>query len=316
MEKPTDVPLQANQELVERIQAASKVMRITDKDVCDRLKLLGIIWTEDDALDLLLSETTTEEDALKVFAGIPIARFRAGWALLKGRKTETQGDPTGEKSESILKALRPVDQWSDEDLVNAYDQNCSTKIFAELRERSKNRRFVAFDDENGRCSKEVTLQLLRMARRQPIGTTWADDQFGQFHPATGKTYHIYPAGEFPMPLVEECPLHDDIILVDGYCEKCMESWKGVTHPDRILARLTKPYVGDSWQNAMWISDLIKKLKACVGNSNLNDNPLFSVKKAVIDYRELKEENRLPVLTRKLSQTRHGKSDPFHVHREY
>ena len=307
MEKPTDVPLQANQELVERIQAASKVMRITDKDVCDRLKLLGIIWTEDDALDLLLSETTTEEDALKVFAGIPIARFRAGWALLKGRKTETQGDPTGEQSEGILKLLRPVDQWSDEDLINAYDQNCSTKIFTELRERSKNRRFVAFD-ENGRCNKKITLQLLRITRRQPIGETWQGDD--------GLVLKIYPAGEFPMPLVEECPFHEDIILVDGYCEKCMESWKGVTHPDRILARLAKPYVGDSWQNAMWISDLIKKLKTCVGNNNLNDNPLFSVKKAVLDYRELKEENRLPVLTRKLSQTRHGKSDPFHVHREY
>jgi hypothetical protein len=79
-----------------------------------------------------LSETTTEQDAEKVFAGIPIARFRAGWALLKGRKTETQGDPIGEKSEGILKLLRPVDQWSDEDLINTYDQNYSTKIFTEL----------------------------------------------------------------------------------------------------------------------------------------------------------------------------------------
>ena len=46
-------------------------MRITDKDVCDRLKLLGINWTEEDALDLLLSGTTTEQDAEK-FLQAPI----------------------------------------------------------------------------------------------------------------------------------------------------------------------------------------------------------------------------------------------------
>jgi len=152
MEKPTAVPPQVNPELVEKVQAASKVMHLTDKDLCECLKLLGINWVEEDALDLLLSETTTEQDAEKIFTGtrahVPIARFRAGWAILKGKKTEPQGNHIGESPVDILKHLRPVDQWSDEDLINSYDQNCSTKIFTELRERSKNRRFVAFD-ENG-----------------------------------------------------------------------------------------------------------------------------------------------------------------------
>ena len=53
----------------------------------------------------MLSGTTTERDAEKVFAGILIARFRAGWVILKGKNTGTQGNPIGESPVDILKHM-------------------------------------------------------------------------------------------------------------------------------------------------------------------------------------------------------------------
>lgn len=284
--------------LQKRAEHAGLVMKIKPAEVLSLLAEMGI-EEDEDGLYLLQSETTKEDDAKPVFVdrgGVPIAKFRLGWAVLKGENKETAA-----KSET---AKRPVTQWSDEDVIKAYGPDAPINVIAEVKKRGDDKRFIVFFPDGG-VDVETTVTLLRLARRQVIPETYQ---------VKGNLVRVYRVGEFPTVKFEECPLHGETLLVDGYCDKCKMSWKDIEGDLRIRIRVAKmaiPTLGDDYEKRM---ELFEKLGK--GNNHellpqiLNSAPVNML------FAELKADGKLPILTRRTSSSMSGNGDPFFVHRTY
>jgi hypothetical protein len=269
--------------LKSRVDEAAEIMRIKPARVVSLLAELGV--DQDEAgVTLLAAETTKEEDAKPIFVdkgGVPVAKFRLGWAILKG---ETKA--TAAKSET---SKRPVTQWSDEDVVAMYGPDAQITIIAEMKKRGDDRRFIVFN-KDGNVDVETTVTLLRLSRRQAIPDTYQ---------VKGELVRVYRVGEFPMVKFEECPLHGEVLLVDGYCDKCKMSWTKVSDDTRVLVRVAKMAI------PTFADDVEKRLSL-----------IFSAGQVKMLYDELRQDGKLPILTRRTSSSRNGSADPFFVHRTY
>jgi len=313
-----------NSVLSTRVDQAAKVMKVDPKIVWERLAILGID-KDDESLMLLESDLTQEGDARRVFVevngverigddnpiSIPIVRFKAGWSILKG-KAKSADDVASRINpdaslEAILNAMKAPSQMKDEELLKKYGQNASTEIIDELNRRCNGRAFIVFSsvaqgiaqaaDSCTDCciDIEATIKLLRIARRQETPSTY---KLGE------KIVRVYRLGEFPMSYVEECPIYSDIVLAADYCERCMESWDGISYEDRIVTRVAKDMGAIDVSSLAKVHELITKLKA------EGSKFLLSIPAVALRYEELKEDNKLPNLRRKFSSSR-GKSDPFY-----
>lgn len=132
--------------LQDRISQAAKVMKITEDQLWEHLSDLGINQKDDDALALLEAETTREGDARKVFCEnavapyVPVARFLAGWAILKGRNYQVGVDMASGPDKSvvtIIESLRPINSLKDKELIEKYGPDASTEIYDELNRRDR-----------------------------------------------------------------------------------------------------------------------------------------------------------------------------------
>ena len=293
----------------QRISQAAKIMGITVIELWVFLNALGIENSAEGQM-LLEAETTQEGDARAVMVegkGLPkvmekvpnlvkIARFKAGWASLKEGKGETSPKSCGSDMASLIDTIKRIEQRSNEELLEMYKPE-ATEVFPELRKRTNDRPCIIFT-ETGAVDQKNSLKLLRTAHRQETPTTFMVE---------GNLVRVYRVDEFPMEYFEECPLHSEIILAEGHCEKCENSWDGITSEDRVIVRVARDMdmIDLSPVKVYELIDRIKKEGAKF---------LLKVGKTGIQYRELKELGRLPVLRRKASKT--DKSDPFFVHKTY
>jgi len=303
MATKSSIPAGASPEanvLTKRVEEASKVMKITEDAVWTGLAQIGIEKGDADALALLDAETTTEKDAqgATVFGGVPVVRFKAGWAALKGQKADAKpADPRPLK-------LGKVAEWTDQDLIAAYGVDCDSRIADELDRRAKAQPFVIFNEDGTVCAS-ATGELLRSARRLT-----RDQRMPETYLVEGSLRRVCRAGEFPQNWMEECPLHADTTLVNGYCDKCQLHWTKVPMEARVVARLAVG-MGEvkkgmtSAERAAFVLDLEEN-----GAASLLRVPAIRLK-----HDEAKENNQLPILRRRVSKDSRGK-DPFYAHRTY
>ena len=300
-------------QLSKRVKDASKVMKVTEDVMYDLLLQLGIDKDEDDSLALLEAETTTLQDAQEVFClhpgwapdpentKVPVARFKAGWFVLKGtsKKKIEDKDPSQTTSEALLKELRDVRRYKDTELLDEYNPECSTEIIDELNKRSRGNSFLVYNDEE--LNKEISLEMLRIARRQDTS-----DRHTYLKNGRTVTVRLLRVGEFPHIWVEESPIHPDIELQNGYCDKCQNTWDGIEIEDRIIVRVAVDCGGIDVDSSARIHELIKKIR-----ENKNANFLLEVPAIQARYDDLKEIERLPVLRRRAGGLG-GAKDPFFV----
>lgn len=297
MSKPTDV-------FQQKVEKAAQVMKITPVELMRHLADLGI-EPDADGLALLEASTTQESDAKRVMVEgkepqVKIARFKAGWAILKG--SSEKADKASETSD-LIKALRPTDQYSDKELIEQYNAECSSKIVDELRKRSNGRPFIIFMN-NGHLNIGATAELLRLARRQETPATYIIGEQNNGGVVEKQIVKVCQLGEFPMTYVEECPLHG-IILAGSYCEKCGNTWDGIKEEDRVIVKVANNG-GNELVNrgVVAINELIEKVRK-EGAQFLLSTPSIRAK-----YDELKIDDKLPKLRRRMSQSK-GVADPFH-----
>lgn len=299
MSSNTPSPLQ------ERVAQASKVMRMTEDEMWSYLSTLGIDKDGEDSLSLIEAETTRAEDAIGVFVGVPAPRFHAGWAILKGKSKKEVSSANG--TEELIKSLRPIEQYSDQELVAEYGPEASSRVVDELRRRSKDNPFVVFSDEA--VDQEMTLKMLRLARRSLThdAHSYLDAE------GKSKTYRLFRIGQFPAVWIDESPIHPDVILADGYCHRCQNTWDGIEEKDRIIVRVACDVGGVDVGSAAKIHELISKIREKKSADFLLEVPVISAR-----YEELSENNRLPILRRRATATGpDGKRDPLFVkHRTY
>lgn len=297
-----------NSILQERVEKAAKVMKASPDDVWKALEEIGIEKDDEDALALLEADTTTQEDADPKFldVGIKKARFRAGWAILKGKSQKTKDKPETSTTDSttaeLIKTLRSVKQYKDKELLEAYGPDCSSDVLDEIRRRSNDRPFLVYDGEN--LDVDTSLEMLRVARRQPTNEQHVFHREGK-----SKVVRLLRPGQFPTLWIEESPIHPEVILVDGYCHKCDNSWSGVSMDDRVIVRIAVDVDGVDVSSKARIHELITRIRES-GADFLLDVPSVKVR-----YDELEELNRLPILRRRA--TSGGGKDPLFVkHRTY
>jgi hypothetical protein len=98
----------------------------------------------------------------------------------------------------------------------------------------------------------------------------------------------------------ECPIHSNVLLLNGYCEECGMEWKNIDDNKekyvflRLVSETTK------------IEPVALRMYIQQGFDELVK--LFP--KVLLTYNALKEEERLPTLKRRLSKNKQG--DPFRV----
>jgi hypothetical protein len=305
-----------NSVLSTRVDQAAKIMKVDPKIVWERLAILGID-KDDESLILLESDMTQEGDARRIFVevngvervgdvnpiSVPIVRFKAGWAILKGKSAAAvSADGQSSDLKSILDAMKTPSQMSDKELLDRYNPNASSDICDELERRSHERPFIVFDESKGENSidTEATLNLLRIARRQDTPST--------YKVGNGKISRVHSVGEFPMVFIEECPIHSDVILAEDYCERCMESWAGISYDDRVIVRVAKDI------NAIDVSTIAKAYELIVRLRKEGAKFLLEIPALQLHYEELKTDNKLPVLRRRFSSSPNRMSDPFYIRR--
>jgi hypothetical protein len=290
--------------LEQRVQKAAKVMKITEDELWAGLGEMGIGKGDEDALELIEAETTTEADAQKAFCGqgpdhhVPAVRIRAGWAILRDRQNDEK--PTVHAEITASSFVRPITQYKDEELIGAYGEECSSDILDELNRRSSGRPFVVFD-EGGKVDAEMSIRMLRIARRQPTSPQHVVMKDGK-----SVSLRLHPVGAFPTFWVEECPIHPDVILVDGYCEECDETFDGISEGNRKAIRIYADVVGSAVMDRQFVHDMLERVRKD-GSGYLLELPA-----AFRRFNELEEIERLPVLRRRPSSAG-GKKDPFYMH---
>ena len=287
-----------------------------------RLASLGI-YQDDDSYGLLLSDDCSEGEARRQFCengepNVPVVRFKRVWSILRrGREadvaqdtpvdgntvSESQKEGLKELGQQIAGALKPIGQWSDQELLDAYTFECENGVIEELDRRANGNAFVIFESEaEGLVDVDASLRMLREARR------------GRTLPVTYKMADIlkklYRAGEFPGYVMHECPFHPSVVLLAGYCDKCGHTWEAVPYEIMQFARIVLNQ-GDAPDKGPGIRQFISSaMRSTTEEALASLNEDYS--KAALAFSEAKQDDTLPNLKRRISTTEDnsGGSDPF------
>lgn len=294
-----------------RVEKASEILTVKNLDPdCIKTSLektLEQMGIDDDAMGLkiLEADTIAYEDFDQEFSKqanfqtkdskltvpvssspIPVARMKIAWEILKGKDPFVKG---------INKDLsqKQIGQWSDLELLQQYGKDCPLDVQEQLTKRTNGRHSIIFNDD-GSVDAENSLFLVRRARHQETRDTFlVNDTIKQ----------VYRVGEFPMDVMFECPVHVGTLLAGDYCGDCGKKWDTNDHERNVFIRLITEEEDDI-DMRIYRNKSFEELKA--------DFP-----KVFIHFNELKEEDRLPSLKRKVSKPKD--SDPFRVvssHRTY
>jgi len=295
------------EELDQRVREVAAILDIEESEVWETLEAMGVERSNANALELL---TVADDGVLKdlledegnIFAKAKLLPRKRAWMTLTrpslDPRVHTSVMPDASAMEKLVDVIRPIEQWSDKELMEAYGPDCESRILNELSKRARDQTVIVFG-EDGEVSVQASLELLRTSRRQkPPGTYLVD----------GKMYRTCRVGEFPQMWIEECPIHEDTILADGYCEKCGDTWKEVPDHARIVVRVAKMAGQIGTKSHYMIREAINTAR-----SDVKD--LLAIPKVGMLHRELREDDRLPRLRKRVSAG-YSSADPFFVHRQY
>ena len=301
-----------NSDLIRRIKEASKVMRIKEEDLTSVLADLGVGIEDDDATDIIEQSLAWEEAKGPLVAkGVKLARFNAGWTVLCGREFPpkppqglTLGNPGNDSLVELIKSQRPASQWKSEELLTAYSEDCPEDVISELSRRAKDEPVIVFQD-NGKINVDASLALLKQVRSGGKIPDMYISKNVDGEQCVTKTCRV---NEWPMKFIEECPIHDDVVLAAGFCEKCQANWQNISLVNRQIVRVAadEEVVPD---NPMVIIALIEEIEK-EGNS-----PLLKVPSVKLSWEERSKDGDLPKLTRRLSRDKKN-ADPFFYHKKY
>jgi hypothetical protein len=308
--------------------------------IWDRLHKLGI-YCDEGSYELLLSNDCTEGEARRIFCengqpNLPPVRFKRLWSILKesslsdlnftvvthdhqsdetivhAATKEVRGMPVVEEykiaMETLIKANRPIGQWSDEELLKAYNPDCDPIIIEVLDRKAHERAFVIFTDEaNGVIDIEASMSLLKQARK---GKTPVH------YPVKNVLKRVYRSGHFPSRSMYHCPFHPDVILVNGYCDECQREWNVTNYEEMQFARIIYE-LGDAPTDRAYIGQFINELMqfgivSKDGGASVKDD----YPKAYAVFLERKANEELPKLKVRTSLQERDVSDPMNPSKLY
>lgn len=298
-------------------QVVSKALGLSSEDALNKLWAylvdLGITKENVDSHSLISEGFCKEGDARAVFCeGSPpvlsVPWFRKAWLILS-ENSDMPEDKPKEKGDAtrIIEALtsnRPVSQWKDRELVEAYCIDASSEVIDELKKRAGGKAIIAFDDiSKGRIDIDITFDMLRESRRRKLPKMFNQD---------GKVYQLYIVGDFPSVIYEESPLVPGSMLFNGFCDKCEMSFDGIAKEARQFLRvIVDEGRCPSLSDRMSILGLIAAAKSGVDELR----KLFP--SVSIRFDELQRKEELPSLKADSSDEAKSKvTDPFGTHKRF
>jgi len=298
-----------NSELTGLIQQAAKMMKVEEALLTQILSNVGIHSEDEDVLTILRFLDFAETKDALTKAGVKSARLQAGWHILMGIPLEpkpqegTLGSGTNGLVE-LIKSQRPASQWKTEELLAAYNEDCPEDVISELSRRAKDEPVIVFQ-EDGKVNAEASLALLKQVRSGGKIPDMYISKNADGSQCVTKTCRV---NEWPMKTIDECPLHGDVVLAGGFCEKCQANWQGTSNVNRQIVRVASD-VGVAPENPMAIISLIEEIEK--GGAN----PLLKVPSVKLAWEERSKDGDLPKLTRRLSKDKKN-ADPFFYHKKY
>jgi len=234
----------------DRISKASEILNVPSTTVLEILKKEGLEDTPS-GISLLHASTTTVDDLIEILqAGIPEAKklqIKAAASTLKGDDplqknpeprvvNAVSADQLAQPLLEFLKNSKPIQQWSDKELLERYAEKREYEIEQELQQRSKNQSFIvllAGKHEPGKeaIDIEASLELLKSARKRTNPTMIS-------HPNSGMIVQVYRITELNLQdrIMEICPICGQS-LYKGYCEKCQVNFASVGDDERAYVKL-------------------------------------------------------------------------------
>jgi hypothetical protein len=241
----------------DRISKVSEILNVPPTTVSEILKKEGLEDTPS-GISLLNAPTTTVDDLIEILqTGIPEAKklqVKAAASALKGddplqknpEPRVTSAIPTEQVAQphlldqiaqplvEYLKSSKPIQQWSDKELLERYAEKREYEVEQELNLRSKNQPFIillAGKHEPGKeaIDIEASLELLKSARKRTNPT---------MIPHGETVVQVYRIAELNLQdrIMEICPICGQA-LYKGYCEKCQVNFASVGDDERAYIKL-------------------------------------------------------------------------------
>jgi len=261
---------------LDRVVKTSEILSVEQKSIIEDLKIAGI---EDSPVGIAIldSETTTIEDLVGVLkagcgSDVPFLKLKAAVSALKGNsltKTTTpperkypviDADSQIQTIAEVIKANRPLDQWSDRELLERYVKDREYEVEQLLHRRAKQQNFVVLvpSETKYEPGKEVLdinscLELLKASRKRVNPSML---------PIDGKILPIYKITELNPEdrIVELCPICGET-LYKGYCEKCMSNFSGLGDDELAYIKLVADshyFKDDSYSDRKAVINSAKK----------------------------------------------------------
>ena len=276
--------------LAEKVAEAAQFVNFKEENqksefIWDCLNQLGI--NDDDlSYELLMSNDSKEGDFRAVFCDkmkLALPRFRRIWRILKaGSKEELKRESIGELTNEFINKIMPIEQYSDKQLLEHYGVICDSKIEVELKIRSNQRYCIIFEDAEN-INIELSLKLLRLARRKEVSTIYKD--------GNKRTYRVYRVGQFPEQKYTRCPVTGRI-LINNYSNELGITWDIPMEAMQFIAVMVNEGIDI---NSITANDLQQKYKEKGMDGLINLFP-----KIAIIYYSLKKIAELPNLQTKMS----------------
>jgi len=305
----------------ERVKKASEFTGVTEKDLFECLKKIGIDDTPQglQMLDSDIASADVLEKEITVFSLIPTLKRKAAVAILKGtdpfKKDPPEKKPSmpvvsveGNALSEVVKALRDIYKMKDKELLELYNkERDQLDVEQELDRRVKHQPFIILRGDKCELGKETpdldieaSLDQLRRARRGytvpsmvPIGEN--------------KVARVYRITELNPDdrIVEMCPICGEI-LYKGYCPKCELDFSGVDDDSRAYVKLV---VNCEKFDVKCHSDR-KAVHASASKNLANLRTTWPSISPTFD--DLKATNSLPKLRMIKNMPAVQVADPFHV----
>lgn len=231
-----------------RFEQAAKIAGLT----VDEIKTYFVSpenTTDDDLVETSVRLTNIEDIEVEYNSkpGNPIlpAKVKTALKLVIGAVSEsiqtTTPSPQPEISmlEQLLKSSRPVQQWSDEEILKAYIESDREDLESELNKRAKGQRFIVLTGkEPEEIDIDATLKMLKRARKETIPS--------YIKTADNKVINIYRVEEYHLDnrARAESPLRPAVALFDDFCHVSNVNFSGITQEARVYIRLIHERYGD------------------------------------------------------------------------
>jgi hypothetical protein len=275
-------------EFNDRIKAFSADINVPEDKVRSVLADLGADGKDERSLTIIDNEEYLPMGDLRqqfVETGLTkLSLLRLGMAHLRGK---TQLDPVSPTNDSgmsevagaikqMVASNRPKSDWSDEELINAYDDD-APEVISVLSKRTHGRPCIVFNSD-GTVNKAVSLDLIKIAKKNPTA-----DRFS----VGGKVVAVHRVGSFSVKPIDESPFFVGVPLVAGYCSQSNTNWNDIPHEIRVLVRLhvtrvEKTPVSKAEMKRIWKAAQMPDFKE-------------EYSEAVLVYEELQNADQLPKL---------------------